>query len=203
MSRQFRYCIPDSRGSSQTTVYFDLGPTSDVSLVQSFDFRHDFRQKLYPYNSVVKLDVIKLEAYLKRTFSIQHRRAAKVLIEIVKITAGAPGVASTLRAALCQLVAVQWPRDAITMSCLRALQDADDGWTVGFDSTMDEIVDTLDRNVDTPEFRWAVAIVKQWRNPTFIDRIPSYTPISPSMWSADYLSAQTGWLRGRGSVWLI
>ena len=76
------------------------------------------------------------------------------------------------------------------MSCLRALEDADDKWFVGFDMTLDEIVSTLGLHVDTPDFRWAVGVVQQWRNPRFMDRVPSYTPMSPSMWSNEYLQGQ-------------
>ena len=76
------------------------------------------------------------------------------------------------------------------MSCLRALQDADDKWFVGFDMALDEIVGTLGLHVDTPDFRWATAVVQQWRNPRFMDRVPTYTPISPSMWSNEYLQGQ-------------
>ena len=76
--------------------------------------------------SVLKLDLMKLKAVLERTFSLQHQSAAKVLVEIAEVTADEEGMSPGLRVALCELVAVQWPRGSITMSCLRALQDADD-----------------------------------------------------------------------------
>ena len=76
------------------------------------------------------------------------------------------------------------------MLCLRALQDDDDDWFVGFDVLLKELVDTLGVHVDTPEFRWAVSIVQQWLNPRFMKRVPSYTPISPSMWNSEYLARQ-------------
>ena len=143
----------------------------------------------------LKLDLVELNAVLglgvfPRPTAMQHEGAAKVLVAIAESTADGDEMSSGLRDALCEFVAVQWPRDSITMLCLRALQDDDDNWFVGFDVLLKELVDALGVHVDTPEFRWAVSIVQQWLNPRFMKRVPSYTPISPSMWNSEYLARQ-------------